>query len=350
MNPTSCAVGLKLEISVTIHFGKIRERFSVQATRFIQKFKNTIKLTGKLATLTLLGGAALMALAPESHAWSYGDVVGVIDGVSSWGGNYYVTGWACALGNPQSIAVHMYVGGDAGSGHFAEAVGAYQASEPAVAAACLSTGSAYRFSFPLPSYMISLYAGMPIYVHAISPTGGPNNLINNSGNTYMPFPKTTGLQLISVNSGKCADVAGISQANGAQVWQYDCFGQAAKNQIWDLQPVGNNEYEIISENSGRCMDVSGISQYNGAAVDQWDCWNGPNQRWRIEGAGNNVYRIVSVNSGKCLDVAGYSTSNMAILQQWDCHGGTNQMWSLTTFTNVAPNPIVGTFPNVAPNP
>lgn len=38
---------------------------------------------------------------------------------------------------------------------------------------------------------------------------------------------------------------------------------------------------IVSKNSGKCLDVAGVDKNNGANVQQWDCHSGDNQRWQL---------------------------------------------------------------------
>jgi hypothetical protein len=115
------------------------------------------------------------------------NVIGIIDGVKPKpNGTYAITGWACASGSTQSINVDLYMGGPAGSG---KGVGRYLAeksSEPAVASACQSTGSSYRFKILLSADQASQFTGQAIYIHGISPSGGTNNLLENSGKFLMP--------------------------------------------------------------------------------------------------------------------------------------------------------------------
>jgi RHS repeat-associated protein len=117
----------------------------------------------------------------------YSDVTGKVDGVyPQTSGDPLLKGWACSTGRPQSINVHVYVGGPAGSG---TAVGSFTANEPseaAVATACESTGTAYRFEIPLTLAVRQAHVGKAIYVHGISPVGRPNNLLTGSGTKTVP--------------------------------------------------------------------------------------------------------------------------------------------------------------------
>jgi len=69
---------------------------------------------------------------------SYPDnaIRGYIDNASDRGGQVVLSGWGCARGVAQSIWVHVYAGGPAGSGQFVTAGLANEASEWAVLQAC----------------------------------------------------------------------------------------------------------------------------------------------------------------------------------------------------------------------
>jgi len=114
-------------------------------------------------------------------------VTGFVGGVTPTNN---VNGWACQKKNPASINVHLYVGGPAGGGGIL--IGSYlanKASETAVATACESTGTAYRYSIPLSTATMQQHAGKLIYVYGISPvTGGTNVLLTKSGTYKVPTP------------------------------------------------------------------------------------------------------------------------------------------------------------------
>jgi RHS repeat-associated protein len=113
-------------------------------------------------------------------------ITGHIDGVGTINGMPHVQGWACSTGLNQSIDVHMYLGGAAGSSPYGFAYTANVASEPAVASACQAGGTNYRFNIPLTDALREQHGGKLIYIHGISPTGQPNDLISRSGVYVVP--------------------------------------------------------------------------------------------------------------------------------------------------------------------
>jgi poly(3-hydroxybutyrate) depolymerase len=132
-------------------------------------------------------------------------------------------------------------------------------------------------------------------------------------------PPTDSTQIRGVGSGRCLDVSGVSQANGAQAQIWDCNGQA--NQQWTSN--GANELRVYGN---KCLDVSNQSTADGAAVQIWDCNGQNNQKWRLNSDGT----ITAIGANKCLDVPNSATGNGTKLAIWSCHGGANQRWSLSS--------------------
>ncbi|QFY07809.1 DUF1080 domain-containing protein [Nonomuraea phyllanthi] len=122
--------------------------------------------------------------------------------------------------------------------------------------------------------------------------------------------------LRGVGSGRCLDVSGASQANGAQVQIWDCNGRS--NQQWTSTSAG--ELRVYG---GKCLDVNGAGTADGTSVIIWDCNGQNNQKWRLNSDGT----ITAVGANKCLDVSGYGTANGTKVHIWTCHGGTNQQWT-----------------------
>ncbi|MEV0354389.1 arabinofuranosidase catalytic domain-containing protein [Nonomuraea sp. NPDC050680] len=131
--------------------------------------------------------------------------------------------------------------------------------------------------------------------------------------------------LVGVGSGRCLDVNGVSQANGAQVQIWDCNGQS--NQQWTATSAG--ELRVYG---GKCLDVYGAGTANGTNVIIWDCNGQSNQQWRLNADGT----ITAVGAGKCLDVSASGTANGTKVQIWTCQGAANQKW--TTGAEPSPTP------------
>lgn len=124
-------------------------------------------------------------------------VIGDIGGIS--GGNIW--GWACSTFWEPSIALHMYLGGPAGTGTYVSAHLANASSDAAVAAACKTSGAAYMFSIPVTEQLVLQHGGKSIHIHGLSPFGGPNHTIGRSGTFMIPANQAPTVTMTSPTPG-----------------------------------------------------------------------------------------------------------------------------------------------------
>src|SRR6266545_7209743 len=71
--------------------------------------------------------------------------------------------------------------------------------------------------------------------------------------------------IVSVSSGKCANVQGASTQLGAPIIQYNC-SLSFTNDDWYLNADQFGYFHISSRSSGQCMNVRGASTDPGAAI------------------------------------------------------------------------------------
>jgi hypothetical protein len=87
--------------------------------------------------------------------------------------------------------------------------------------------------------------------------------------------------LVAKHSGKCLDVANGSPQSGANVIQWGCNG--SNSQLWHwiyIRTVSGIPYYILeNRQTSKCLDVAGFSQADGGNVFQWDCTATDNQLW-----------------------------------------------------------------------
>lgn len=131
-----------------------------------------------------------------------------------------------------------------------------------------------------------------------------------------PPPPGDDDEFVNANAGRCLDVSGVSQENGAAVHLWDCHGGA--NQQWSATEAG--ELRVYGN---KCLDAAGNGTSPGTVVQIWDCHGGANQQWNLNGDGT----ITGVESGLCLDADGAGTANGTQVILWTCHGGANQQWT-----------------------
>ncbi|UPG95257.1 hypothetical protein [Luteibacter aegosomatissinici] len=200
-------------------------------------------------------------------------VIGNIDGIAA--DNNSINGWACSTGLSQSIDVHLYVGGPAGSGAFLRAVTANLASESAIQQACHGSGSAYRFSIPLLEADKVTYYGQALYVHGISPVGGTNDLVTGSGLYAMPrspnAPPAPAPATAAANADKSAvTVTWTAAARAAryEVWQVhngawaSLYTGGALSAVASTPADGPYVYEVRACNDSGCSVYAETAQLN----------------------------------------------------------------------------------------
>ena len=159
-----------------------------------------------------------------------------------------------------------------------------------------------------------------------SNSGGPTPTPAGPTPTPGAFPVAgTYYRLINRNSGKVAEVAAFSTADGGNVQQWSSTGTSS--QQWSFVSVGGGYYNVINRGSGKCLDVSGVSTTNGANVQQWTCGTGTNQRWQLVAVGS-YYQLKVQHSGQVLDVVGNGTADGVNIDQWPSNGGNNQQWQI----------------------
>jgi glucose/arabinose dehydrogenase len=142
-----------------------------------------------------------------------------------------------------------------------------------------------------------------------------------------PAEAATGSPLVAVDSGRCLDVIGQSQADKAGVNIYDCNGQA--NQAWTFTSSG----ELRVYDTPKCLDVAGQATTAPAVVQIYSCTGGANQHWRLNADGS----ITGVQSGLCLDVTAAGTANSTVVGMWTCNGQDNQKWRTSAADAVPPS-------------
>ncbi|MER5729883.1 RICIN domain-containing protein [Streptomyces sp. NPDC002138] len=134
--------------------------------------------------------------------------------------------------------------------------------------------------------------------------------------------------LTAAHSGKCADAAGWSVADGAALIQWTCTAGSVNQQMW-FQDAGSGTFRIMLRHSGKCLAVRDASADDGAAVVQTTCADVPGQRWRTTAAGSDGLRLIAQHSDKCLDVSNQARTDGVPLIQWTCNSGANQKWLRT---------------------
>jgi dienelactone hydrolase len=127
-----------------------------------------------------------------------------------------------------------------------------------------------------------------------------------------PTPGTT-FSLAGSASGRCADVANVSQTNGTGLLLWTCNGQV--NQRWTQTPAG----ELRVYDNPKCMDAGASGQ--GTRVTINSCNGGASQKWTVNTNGT----VTNAASGRCLDAVGTADNTPVVVS--DCSGGAGQVWA-----------------------
>ncbi|MHA7628587.1 PQQ-dependent sugar dehydrogenase [Corallococcus sp. M7] len=146
-----------------------------------------------------------------------------------------------------------------------------------------------------------------------------------------------GSRLVSVQSGRCLDVAQNSQTAGQELHIYDCHSQ--DNQRFLFTPEG----ELRAFGGSWCVQPETAS--SGARAVIAACNGTANQRWVRNTAGAVIHTATSL----CLDVSGQATANSSKVIVWSCNAQTNQQWSFPADTQAPTVPTGLALSNVTCN-
>jgi len=123
-------------------------------------------------------------------------------------------------------------------------------------------------------------------------------------------------------NGQCVDVPAASMDNGVQLQRYPCNGTNA--QVFTATDRGNGYWELRRQYTNKCIDrdVSG-------RVQQWDCGGiaSAAQGWQLNNVGDGNYEVKNQASGQCLD----AWNNLLVGNT--CNGTDAQRFRLTSVSN-----------------
>lgn len=170
-----------------------------------------------LVSLAACGDPNIGQTGMRSGIGNAGPVAGTIDGVDWINDRLVIHGWACQSSVAQSINVHVYVGGPAGTGAI---LGGYLANAPresAVSNACNTVGIPHGFSIAIPRADLTAHAGKTIFVYGISTTNNGNPALDHSGTFSVPNPLPAAAVRLSDRVRGLAPNADLSIAAGETV-------------------------------------------------------------------------------------------------------------------------------------
>ena len=129
----------------------------------------------------------------------------------------------------------------------------------------------------------------------------------------------------AMNQNYVLDIAGASDANGANAQLYEANGTGA--QAFALT-WSNGYYAISNVSSGKYLDLENGSNQNGANVYQQGTSARDSARWSLVGNPDGSFAFVNFASGTCMTVASPSAENFSNVQGAVRMGATGQKWFL----------------------
>ncbi|MBU2708140.1 RICIN domain-containing protein [Zooshikella marina] len=147
-------------------------------------------------------------------------------------------------------------------------------------------------------------------------------------------------KIINKHSGKALEVTALSEADGANIQQWQ-FVKGA-NQYWRIKQVGNDQYILINQLSKKVLDVTSAKKNDGNNIQQWSDNGTGAQRFLLTELKDGSYKITSKLTGKVLDVQDWATNDGGNISQWSWHGGDNQRWDIIP-QHALTEPMKGTY-------
>jgi hypothetical protein len=143
------------------------------------------------------------------------------------------------------------------------------------------------------------------------------------------------VRLTARHSGKCLGVSGSSQADEAQLLQWDCNG--SRDQAFLFESLGS-VYRIRAWHSGKCLALAG------SYIVQRDC--GAAAHFTVAEHGDGSYSIVEPYSQRYLDVESASIANGDRVLVYTPTGGNNQRFTTLAYREQAGLDACNTAPSV----
>lgn len=332
--------------------------------------KNSVSLSSRIISVVLtaiLAVTSVFALAPSSHAASYGMFPGVsssryIKGytvktsgnikvyknascTSSNSGEYISAGSdECYIIGVDSRYNSLYVSYPTSKGRKSRYVPASvfsgmsgAASGTPVTMTAKSSCKTYKRSTGSASYG-SVSKGDTVYVletsgsrtRIVYPVSGGWKIAWADNTSLFPFTPGTYTITSKLKSNMVVDISGGSRSDQANVQLYESNGTGA--QKFNISHAGNGWYKIQNVNSGKVIDVSGGNKASGTNVWQY-AWNGSDaQLWQLIWNGNSYY--LRNKLGCYLDVSGGYSSNGTNIWVYSFNGTNAQRF---TFNSTSSN-------------
>ncbi len=132
----------------------------------------------------------------------------------------------------------------------------------------------------------------------------------------------------SSNGSVALDVAGNSNANGANVGLYSL--NYSGTQKWNITyNSATDDYNIKNAITGKALDVESAGTSDGTNIQVYDSNGTCAQRWKIINTGGSGMKVLSACSSKALDIANAEIKSGTNVQLWTMNNTAAQEWILT---------------------
>lgn len=139
-------------------------------------------------------------------------------------------------------------------------------------------------------------------------TVGPAASVTTTAGTYFRF--------VSLPTGRCLDVSGVSTQSGAQVYLWDCIA-TGDNQGWGLAPRTDGSVRIYPKHAPT-MRLGATSTAAGTSVSMLSSTAAANDRWEVRTNADGTVSLFNVAANRCLTAdSGTANGTAARLQNCD---------------------------------
>ncbi|MEV6007682.1 RICIN domain-containing protein [Streptomyces sp. NPDC051976] len=157
----------------------------------------------------------------------------------------------------------------------------------------------------------------------------PDAAAARSGTHNAPAIASGDYQLVNVQTGKCATVAGgVSTDNNVPLVQFTCDSHPSRH--WFIAANPGSGRHFINGETDKCATVAGgVSTDNNVPLVQFTCDTDLSRRWFVTNWNGSSYQLLNSGTRKCMTVAGgRSTANNVPLVQFTCDTDPSRRWIL----------------------
>lgn len=149
-------------------------------------------------------------------------------------------------------------------------------------------------------------------------------------------------RFVSLPTGRCLDVSGISTQSGAQVYLWECIS-TGDNQGWGLAPLTDGGVRIYPKHA-TSMRLGATSTAAGTSVSMLSAAAAANDRWEVRTNADGTVSLFNVTANRCLAAdAGNTNGTAARLQNCDANSAAQKFG----FRSFAPDTTAPVAPTVA---